>query len=513
MNPLRPRPAAPLTLTLALALGACDADLDPPAPEPGGDHAVAESPAFVVRDRADRVDLGPVAPSPIGRIATLQNVTITGKVGYNDLREFGRWGIRRQVATGAGALQCPYATCSSNYLGLYEARVLLRERDLVTGTGCYGGEVFGETTVAADGTYTWTGSVPENCADPSETTLTVVVRVELQFCDATRCFSVEDPGTDGDNDSSYVWGTYDPGATWIAPAPLAANTTLALPAWNFEDATKAGAVPADVTDLESQAANVFASMVDVTRKAHLDYGIPFRDDVWNDVVVKFPTLNAGSATGGARTINIPAPGQSQGLRTPSRWFDGNVIFHEYGHTVYFRAFDPGVLGPTRGYNLNGNGSWQIDSKEWPETAMTEGWANFFARAALDAVVNTTTERRCHGSWDVNGPGQLTYCVGVCPDGHWYPESVTKALCDWFDGDDDDDLSRLGAGDYHDATVLTLWENLQGWAASPGAVTGDAMTLCEYADYVVNDKHAGDPAWRTKIVDLLKNNSFDCGGLP
>ena len=254
-------------------------------------------------------------------------------------------------------------------------------------------------------------------------------------------------------------------------------------------------------------------MVDVTRKAHLDFQIPFRADVWDDAVVKFPTLNAGSATGGAKVINIPAPGQSQGLRTPSRWFDGNVIFHEYGHTVFFRAFDPGVLGAGRGYGYGGNGSWQIDSKEWPEEAMTEGWANFFARAALDAVVNTTTERRCHGSWDPNAVGQLPYCAGVCADGHWYPESVTKALCDWFDEDDDDDLARAGAGDHHDATMLTIWENLQGWAASPGAVTSDALDMCEYADYVVNDKHGGDPTWRTTIVELLQNNAFDCGGLP
>lgn len=515
---LKRRTVPILSIALTAASACTPADLAPPPPEPGGDRATDDS-AVTGLVRGD----GPVAPSPIGLVTTLQNVTITGKVGYNDLREFGRWSIRRKLATGTIAEQCPYSIdsdgdgvleyCSDNYLGLYEARVLIRERDLAMGAGCYGGEVIGETTVAADGTYTWTGSVPENCADPTEVTPTVVVLVQLQFCSDIRCFGVEDPGTDGDNASSYVWGKYDPGATWTAPAAVAANSTLALPTWHFEDPSKAGASPADVTDLDAQAANVFASMVDVTRKAHLDYDLPFRADVWDDVVVKFPTLNTGSATGGAKVINIPAPGQSLGLRTPSRWFDGNVIFHEYGHTMYFRAFDPGVLGPTRGYDYGGNGSWQIHSKEWPETAMTEGWANFFARVSLDAVVNTTTERRCHGAWDDNGGNQLNYCVGVCADGHWYPESVTKALCDWYDGDDDDDLTRNGAGDYHDATVLTIWENLQGWAASPGAVTSDALDMCEYADYVVNDKHGGNAAWRTKIVDLLSNNSFDCGGLP
>src|SRR5206468_11051644 len=131
------------------------------------------------------------------------HVTVNGKVGYNDLRSYGRWSIRRNLDDGTIAEQCPYSIdsdgdgvpelCTDHYLGLYDAKVLIRERDTATGGSCVGGEVVGETTVEADGSYTWTGDVANNCpGDPIQ----IVILVQLQYCDDIRCFSVEDPGDD-----------------------------------------------------------------------------------------------------------------------------------------------------------------------------------------------------------------------------------------------------------------------------------------------------------------------------
>ncbi len=438
-----------------------------------------------------------------------QSITVTGRLFYNDLRQYGHFDWRRDKNDSAGTQQDYAAGHRVNYLALRDATVLIYEIDKAPfgPSGCLETEAMGSTTVAEDGHFTWSGTLSDSCSiEEDAQNVSLAVKISLSFCDGahTRCISVRDPGSTDDAVETNTFSRWHGQASRANPRLVSGDGVINLTDDEFE-AQAAGTV----TDLDAQAANVFASLVDVTRAFHVNDTVPFLYDEYGDVYVVFPTLRSTVAsTYSEQRIDISAPGSGGGTQTPSQWINGNGPMHEYGHIIQLRAFDGN--GNHVNYNFDNNDSWSISSKEFPQTAFTEGWANFVSRATLEDVPNsaTTDYFGCSGDFDT---GDIYGSSTTAPsnDGHWYPGNVTKALCDWFDSSRD---PLDGTGDHWAASSLhSMWLNLDGMYANATTQQRNAgLDFCHWVDDYLYIRKAGDPAYLDSIRDLIENNGISCG---
>jgi hypothetical protein len=437
-----------------------------------------------------------------------KSITVTGRLFYNDLREYGHFDWRHDK-NGTAGTQHHYADGHRvNYLALRDATVQIYEVDKPPfgPSGCLETESMGSATVAEDGRFTWSGPLSDSCSiEEDALNVSLAVKISLSFCDGahTRCFSVRDPGSTNDAVETNIFYRWHEGASKASPRIIADDDAINLADDEFE--SKAAGT---VADLDAQAANVFASLVDVTRAFHVNDSMPFLYDEYGDVYAVFPTLRSTVAsTYSAQRLDISAPGTGGGTRTPTIWITGNGPMHEYGHIIHLRAFDG--RGNNTNQNYGGNGSWQIYTKEYPQTAFSEGWANFVSRATVEDMPKTATTDYygCSGDFDT-GDIYGTSTTAPSSDGHWYPGNVTKALCDWFDTSGD---ARYGDGDHWAASSLhSMWLNLDGMYDNATTQQRSAgLDFCHWVDYYLNVRKAGDPDSLDSITDLIENNGITC----
>jgi hypothetical protein len=443
------------------------------------------------------------APTPVSK-----SITVTGRLFYNDLRQYGHFDWRRDK-NGIPGTQHNYDDgYRNNYLALRDATVQIYEIDKAPfgPSGCLETESMGSTTVAEDGRFTWSGSLSDSCSiEEDAQNLSLAVKISLSFCDGahTRCISVRDPGSTDEAVETDTFNRWHGQSSKANPRIVSNDGVINLVDDEFESEA-AGTV----TDLDAQAANVFASLVDVTRAFHVNDTVPFLYEDYGDVYAVFPTLRSTVAsTYSAQRIDISAPGTGGGPRTPATWITGNGPMHEYGHVIHRRAFDGN--GNSIDYSFGGNDSWSISSKEYPQTAFSDGWANFVSRATLEDVPEsaTTNYYGCSGAFDT---GDLYGSSATAPsiDGHWYVGNVTKALCDWFDSSRD---PLDGSGDHWAASSLhSMWLNLDGMYANATPQQRNAgLDFCHWVDYYLNVRKAGDPDYLDSITELIENNGITC----
>lgn len=450
----------------------------------------------------------PVYPSLTNFCRTM---TISGNVFYNDLRTHGRFSLRDREGGGTGAAE-PYGDGDDrNYLALRDAQVDLYEVDTTWDAryaGCEETHKVGSATVQKDGSFTWTGQVCEYCGtDPDggqDASLSIGAKVLLRHCTdpETRCFSVADPQGDGVSDhyqdewGGVTWSKWMTGASNTQPKQTA-GTSPSLGTTYFE-----GASP---TSQSARAANVFSSLVDVTRKMHLQAGVAFGRD---EVVTYFPNVIGGIAHShetGRLCVTDPGAGD---------WLDGDVEMHEYGHLLHYWEWANQGKWVSYAYDSNGDGFVTPDEteesysqQEYANAAFKEGWADFVAGVTLD---NTGSWLGCDGLETGNDqacPG------GICPQGRHYFSDVTSVLCDLWDTESD--CETRGGVEYCDTTDLTVNEMLDA--------LHDVWIHASQTDRdIVIDADANDPAILgtfgvctlfdelSNVGETFKVSGLDCG---
>ncbi|MEO8702897.1 MAG: hypothetical protein ABI867_22825 [Kofleriaceae bacterium] len=384
-------------------------------------------------DTADRAayigsdDDGPVYPDGNTGASVCKTISASGKVFYNDLRSQGRHALR-DSPTGAPGARDSYdpAGTNTNYLGLLDAQIDIYEIDnhsaYITDPDCVTAAVVGSTTIAADGSWSWSGQVCDACnidfEGTSDTQLSIAAKVSLRKCDhpSARCFSVRDPGDAPETHTAHFADGWDGvvRSRWIrgasATTPMTSSNTAFPMGTDYFQASSSQSAGV-VTDVDAQAASVFATLVDVTRKVHLEGNVPFDYDRWGEVKAFYPDVLSGTHSHQASRMCVDEP--------DNIWFTGWDAAHEYGHLVHYRRWD-GVgkwvdlcyseIEPTGG-RCNENDT--VDG-EYNQGAFKEGWADFIGKVTFEDTESST--------WATCGD-EYTPLGGT-----HFKDDVTHALC-------------------------------------------------------------------------------------
>ena len=329
-------------------------------------------------------------------LATCKAVTLSGKVFYNDLREWGRFADRNYrlssaMQGGPGESDSWFDGIDvagydkKNYLGMLGAKISIFEVDPIPTVGsCTPLEFQGFTNVLADGSWTWTGSVCDACNLDEDGALdngvSIAAKIVLEYCPEaeTRCFSVDDPKNNGaanhHTDPSWTtasdistWSRWYRGAENVTPLLVRKRTTLWLGVDQFQE--NPGFIAGDPLDLEEQAASVFASMYDVTNRVHEAAfgGIDFDFAKNGQVKAYFPSIrngthshqqNLGSGVSPFLCVSAPQDRANYLHRKPDKWIDGSEALHEYGHLVHYWAWSG--FGKWWSYSFDSDGDGVLD---------------------------------------------------------------------------------------------------------------------------------------------------------
>jgi hypothetical protein len=515
---------------------------------------------------------------------TLKNVTITGKAFYNDQRVYGRFPIRKDTAGQTGKQykvndsrswytvttknrtmepRLPGPEHTLNYLGLFEARVSIYEVDFPSSKLCLPEELQGTTTINNDGSWSWTGQIHDLCQadDNSETSIngnlgvSLAIKVSLEYCpeNHSRCFAVKDPGGfeeiypgfdhHGENAKTYEkWyqqaTNLDPNKVYIN------NANVDMGRIYFETTVNSSA------DRKAQAAMVFSSTVDVTRKVHVDNDIDFKYKKYGGLTVIFPInfdyprshshqgifgVKFDSLAGdfdqdglpnqicltGPGTVfpvwenfaNLPnnflvdelyGPNGTDEVRDVpmSGWVPGDGVMHEYGHIVNFRAWDG--IGKWVDYDLNDQ-THESDSLEFKAAAFKEPWANFIKQVTVDDVTSVDTKDLMGCTTNTNFEngvsGALAACQSgtPCSGGEQSPDAVLGTLCDWYDSNNEvltQSQNIWNANDNFNGSLRSVVDALNG------AWNGAEQSKIEaYKQATESDSRVGDNG--LSICDLSR----------
>lgn len=333
------------------------------------------------------------------------------------------------------------------------------------------------------------------------------------------------------------------------------GSSITLPTTHYE------AVANDKTDLDAQAAMVFASIVDVTRKVHVGSDIPFKFDEFGDVKVLFPMNFQESGAGHSHEsgrLCLPAWGRvndekdtikltTEDLPHPNKWPDNPCPLHEYGHLVMYRALHG--HGKWVDYGLDWNNDdkndWhESDPLEYTAAATKEPWANFIAYATLSDVTgpeNLAAPMPLDGAraversgetmdvlgcgvdaeWDDEVAGAERACTPplACPEGKKAPHAIARSLCDWFD-DRDDTVNSMWSttSESFSSSLKEIYTALEdSWLVVPQSVRDDyerssssnkvrrGIHGCDIAQAYVN----AHPSDRAGLDGVFKHNGIDC----
>jgi hypothetical protein len=460
----------------------------------------------------------------------VSGVTLTGRATFDDRRDYGRFALR---ATPSGATGAHHGG-GANYLGLYDATVIIYELDVgyfnPSETDCRALTEVGRANVGPAGAWNVTlSSVTDTCGSDLEAgnvRLGVVTR--LEHTGTTRGFAIVDPATGTENEDMEVWSLWQPTASQTAPRTVSSGQSIDLGTQRFEDASG---------DTRKDAAMIFASIVDVTRKFHVQNDWPFFLTEYGAVYVRYPSAENGARALGPRTIEIGGAGEYGYGWTP---------LHEYGHILHERVTPNassawGTLGRipcgnnyaqppnSSGYVLDTEtecDSWSRDGElEYSAKAWKEGFADFAAHVTLENVTSPYPVGCSAPQYDVNdsADGVVTndkhdriarrrifgcfttpYCTVYGAD---YPTNVARALCDWFDGTPDDDPQRTGGGDIVSHSLYEMYLTMSGAydTKTEQELSSYGFNMCDFAAYhVTTEGQLASPHRET-----LANNGFTC----
>lgn len=452
-----------------------------------------EAPEWLNQDLAHETQ----APS-LG--STLTTMTIHGRVFYNDRRQDGLFAARR-TKTGAIGTRCnpsgqrdDGSACTTNWLGAQYMVVDVIERDegffAPTAWDCKNEDILASVAVSSDGSFSATIPVSDACDSDALSKTAIVLKVRMKYC-GDWCFSVNI-----DNNTPY--SLYYPGATPTAPLLVSGGQEIVLPDMNFNPGGTAAGTASDVT----RAANYYASLVDTVLTVHRDNGIPFYKDAFGEIKYIYPSNDSSTATAKSATKVVISNFEGTG------WINGDTPAHEYGHVMMLRAWDGD-------YGFDGVGISANDTTIAPsrQIAFKEAWAEFITHAVF-----TETDQCSRSGFDDNASKPLTGALG---QGAQFRLNVTKALCDWYDTRDDNDLSLAGAGDHFAAADLySVWYNLRQMylkADDYGAdYSGEGLWFCDYVQYYLDVRKSTAAVgisshndYVSKITDLIYNNNIGC----
>jgi hypothetical protein len=415
--------------------------------------------------------------------------TLTGRLFYNDLRKIGRFEWRRDPS-GARGVEVGFSEDAANYLAALDVVADIYEIDFSDGDGCIAQQKLGSATVGPHGTFTKEITAVDLC-DSGALEIAVVFRT--RFCNSTRCFSVV--GDDG----ATVYRLPAEGYTPDDPATVRGGV-VDLGDHYFQ-------LDPDGHDEYAMAANVYASLVEVTRVFHRSNSIPFGKSEYGEVFANFPSTYKDIATTESATrLHIPMP---------SKWIGGGGPMHEYGHVLHMRTWDGSTGGcgdcPGGRYGRDGDDGWSKDSWEYPNAALGEGWGNFVRRAtekSCDEIDENSTDEPIYSA-------SGTYPFAGLSDGDAFAGNVTKLLCDWYDRERDEDPNMPGDGDHFAASSLySVWRNLDSmwdWVDDQ-----EGLGICDYVRYYVDGRKSEEAVGTEKhesyeqlIADLAYQNGLEC----
>ncbi len=272
--------------------------------------------------------------------------------------------------------------------------------------------------------------------------ISIAAKVALRNCSRPneRCFSVREPtGVPADSaphfDDPWSGPTYERwlrGAHVATPIVIHGTTTVDIGKDYFQDDPTPG--PGDISDLDAQAASVFASAVDVTRKLHVEDTVDFGPE---EVSFYFPDVWGWSHSHQDESdkVCIMAPGRTKESTTPTdvptEWYEGSSAAHEYGHLVHYWQWDGNGKWVSYAFDVNGDGDISDEeaeqSSETPEhtiAALKEGWAELVEHWTFEG---TESPSRCSA---VENDGAMQ-CHGPvsCRINRQFTVDVKHALCD------------------------------------------------------------------------------------
>lgn len=501
----------------------------PPAPKrvPAPPSRIAQP--QVAPQRADQAVVEAILLTPYGRPTTPiitrgagNSITISGRLFYNDRRDVGLHGVRRDQA-GKPTTECdpegvriqrgPDGTCSLNWAGAHMVAVEAIERDAVeppakplpappNWAGCKREDIVGSATINERGEYRLTISGRDACALEAGNPLSIQLRFQLRFCDNTLCFSVRRPNSN-DDPAGDPYRVSHRDASAQKPLMLTSGDRVEMPDGFFKTSSD-GAVP----DFEAVAANTYASLVDTILTIHRTHGIPFFKAEFGELEYVFPaddirTTERGIRTGSATTISerlvvqrsIRFEDDPDTERLDPVWVSGFTPAHEYGHVMMLRAW-----GGDYGYDGYGvhddRGKGAIEGRAEdpaPQIAFKEGWADFVGFIAFESAGNngycqTKDIEPVDDPNDESDDDAKLY--GTDQTGVQFLTNNLKAICDWYDQTNDgDDLFEQ-----HDFPAM--WRTLRGLHTNrsriPQAYPGLGRTIC---DFVIHYQYIGPQSGR------------------
>ena len=490
-----------------------------------GANALASQPSFEPLDSieintADSVMVNDIVDEITSSVHLGSQITISGKLFYNDLRKTGRQDLKRDTLGNVGT-RVPFdgSMSQNNFLGAHKVVADFFEIDTDTvSAGCTSMDYLGAFTIHNDGHFEFSlpaGTI-DSCATEANDPLKIGIRFRLRLCNDLRCMSVVNPQN---GNSTYM--------LWSSQASL--NNPLEVTSGDY--VLQNGVFRTAYGDDYSLAANHYASLAEAAQFWFVDNGVPY-DPTGSDgeIFVNFPSLTASAAqTRGRSNIDFPYPA--------SGWPGGG--YHEFGHIINNRAWPYNadfLCGDCPGgkYMRDGVDGWNIRSREYSYAGAIEGWGIFVNRAVL-----TGTSGDCSDSFDDNA---TTYIYSGNPneqpnasplvskpwDGKAFARNVTKLLCDWLDDGphNDDDPNMAGTGDHFTATPYSIWYNLREsgiryesnhYADYLSTGTSPGIDMCEYIDYYLNERksvanvgQAAHDSYVASITDLAYNNGMKCG---
>ena len=419
---------------------------------------------------------------PRAAASDAETTPLSGRLFYEDHRRASRPNRKKDVFGQPGARKPSRSTPAQRFLGAERMVVDVYERDPLRSLapGCVPLAWVGQAVVQPDGGFAVDVPAADDC--PRDGPPRYALRVQTRYCDDTLCFSVGlrrgQPYT--------LWFDVD------APQPGAG--------YPVGDLLFSPSRRPDKNDW-SRAANHYASLVDVIVGLHVDNGIPFRQEAFGELFVRFPSLTSSGFAASPARIEANNSG----------WPKGGLMVHEYGHIVHRRAWG----GDYAGY-LNPIQPWSgaASSAEEPFIAFKEGWANFIGR-----YLSGRCERP---RYDTNYA--LPSLARGLP-GNRFPENHHRALCDWVDGTDDRRPGVTGAGDVFSESFASLWATLdltddaQARYDSHDPIN-EGLDFCDVATtFVMVQKSAeqvGEDAHRRarwEVSCLLENNDLSCASIP
>lgn len=459
---------------------------------------------------------------------TGEEITIEGRLFFNDRRETGIFGVRLDP-DGHPVKECDpdglrdkdpsgkEELCWLNWAGAQMVVVDAIERDSTEFpthkpipnapkelTNCLYEDVLGSDTVRKSGRYSITFKPRDGCGLDDFGKYAIEIRFRLRFCNESFCFSMRKAGGD-------VYTLSHGDASHDKPIRLARGDRLRLPD-RFFKTERNGSNP----EFISVAANYYATIVDTLVAVHRDMGIPFFGDQFGEIEYIYPAdgltghLNTSTATTKSpRTVVIDTFEDGCDKCAIPVWPAGQTPAHEYGHVMMLRAWggEYGFDGIGKHFDERISGRAADPA---PQIAFKEAWANFLVHAVF-AENNGFGCEYTKIEDNVSNPP-----LGNAQTGIEFIINNEKALCDWFDSEND------GADNFQQNSFKLMWDVLRGLHKDRGrfvmAYPTKGLSICDFGSHYqtvgprngsVSNPNSGLRPGLTWEGQVLSHNLISC----